>query len=540
MINIKNQKEFYKNLSPFELKDKLIKMASVRSDHMILNAGRGNPNWVATKAREAYFLLGNFALDEGRRNISSYGIAGLPMAEGIGERFVEFCRFNSERVGTQFLADSYKYVTEELGINGDAFVLEMSNGILGDNYPIPDRMLRISEKIVKTYINNTMFNSQPPLGNIDIFATEGGTAAMTYIFNTLKENFLINPGDKIAIGTPIFTPYLEIPVLNDYDLEIVEIKMQEELNWDFPDSELNKLNDPSIKAFFIVNPSNPTSTSLSCKTLAKIADLVNTSRKDLIILTDDVYGTFVDEFKSLSAVAPKNTILVYSYSKYYGCTGWRLGFIGINENNIIDEMIAELPKNKRQGIHNRYESISTKPDNIKFIDRLVADSRAVALNHTAGLSTPQQIMMMLFSLQELLDTNSHLYKKEVKDLIKVRYEALYNSLGVSAPELPCYTMYYTNINIFKLAQQRLGIDFANWLLNEHEPIDFVWNLAEKKGIVLMDGGGFAGPEMSVRVSLANLENTEYIKIGKGINDLLNEYHKEWHNKIVRYRYEKCI
>ncbi len=50
-------------------------------------------------------------------------------------------------------------------------------------------------------------------------------------------------------------------------------------------------------------------------------------RPDLILLTDDVYGTFVPGFRSLMGEFPKNTIGVYSYSKYFGCTGWRLGTI---------------------------------------------------------------------------------------------------------------------------------------------------------------------------------------------------------------------
>ncbi|NRT10582.1 hypothetical protein [Flavobacterium sp. 14A] len=52
-------------------------------------------------------------------------------------------------------------------------------------------------------------------------------------------------------------------------------------------------------------------------------------------------------------------------------------------------------------------------DGIKMIDRFVADSRSVALNHTAGLSTPQQIQMSLFSLATLIDTENK-YKKDVK------------------------------------------------------------------------------------------------------------------------------
>jgi aspartate 4-decarboxylase len=218
---------------------------------------------------------------------------------------------------------------------------------------------------------------------------------------------------------------------------------------------------------------------------------------------------------------------VYSYSKYFGATGWRLGVIGIYQNNVMDKMIADLPQAKRQELHQRYGTITTEPDSLKLIDRLVADSRAVALNHTAGLSTPQQVMMVFFSFQELLDRDSHLYRKEAQDLVRERFETLYNSLGVEPPQLTRYARYYTTIDIRELARTRHGNDFSQWMEDTHEPIDFVWRLAEEKEIVLMDGGGFDAPEMSVRVSLANLFMEDYEKIGQGISALLEEYRKEW-------------
>ena len=69
-----------------------------------------------------------------------------------------------------------------------------------------------------------------------------------------------------------------------------------------------------------MNPSNPPSVKIDDASLEYIAEIVK-ERADLIILTDDVYGTFADNFVSLFALAPKNTILVYSYSKYFGATG---------------------------------------------------------------------------------------------------------------------------------------------------------------------------------------------------------------------------
>jgi aspartate 4-decarboxylase len=60
----------YEKLGPFEIKDFLAKVASksaLENSISYLNAGRGNPNWVATEPREAFFLLGQFAVLECKR-----------------------------------------------------------------------------------------------------------------------------------------------------------------------------------------------------------------------------------------------------------------------------------------------------------------------------------------------------------------------------------------------------------------------------------------------------------------------------------------
>jgi aspartate 4-decarboxylase len=374
-----------------------------------------------------------------------------------------------------------------------------------------------------------MFKGKVLGGKFDLFATEGGTAAMDYIFSSLMENKLSHKGDKIALGVPIFTPYIEIPRLNDYKFEEINIVQDEEGWWQYPDSEIEKLSDPAIKAFFLVHPSNPTSVAMHPDSLKKIADLVKTKREDLILLTDDVYGTFVNDFKSLAAIAPYNTILVYSFSKYFGATGWRLGVIGLHENNIFDKMIADLPESDRQELHKRYSTVELDPDHMKLIDRMVADSRSVALHHTAGLSTPQQVLMTFFSLYCLMD-KTNAYKKEAQSIVKKRIETLYKAIGIPCPLNKYSANYYTIIDIPKLAQQRYSQDFRDWLVKTHEPIDFVWRLADEKEVVLMDGGGFDSPNMSVRVSLANLPDTAYAKIGKAISDLLAEYHKTFGGK----------
>src|SRR5262245_4507290 len=215
---------------------------------------------------------------------------------------------------------------------------------------------------------------------------------MCYVFDSLRENRLLRRGDTIAVGTPIFTPYIELPRLEDFAFKTVEIAQSRMAGnhhaWQYSDQEIDKLADPRVKAFFLVNPSNPASFAMDPATQARLVNLVRTRRPDLIVLTDDVYGTFSEGFRSLAADLPRNTILVYSYSKHFGCTGWRLGVVGIHQDNIFDEKLAALPGADRDALRARYASLTPTPEKLRFIDRLVADSRSVALNHTAGLSLP--------------------------------------------------------------------------------------------------------------------------------------------------------
>ncbi|SCU98774.1 Bifunctional aspartate aminotransferase and L-aspartate beta-decarboxylase [Cupriavidus necator] len=512
------------SLSPFELKDELIKLASSDAERLMLNAGRGNPNFLATVPRHGFWQLGLFAMRESERSFSYMpeGVGGFPRRDGIEERFNLFAREFADTPGVKFLAGAVSYVRDQLGLSAGDFLYEMCEGILACNYPVPDRMLKLSEVVVGQYIRKEMIGGHPFIGDFDLFAVEGGTAAMTYLFNTIRENHLLKAGDTIALGMPIFTPYIEIPELNDYQLVEVSVNADPESHWQYSKKELDKLRDPKVKAFFLVNPSNPPSVRMSDASLEYLASIVK-ERPDLIILTDDVYGTFADNFVSLFAMCPKNTILVYSFSKYFGATGWRLGVIATHRDNIFDLQIGKLPDAQRQQLNQRYSSITTEPQKLKFIDRLVADSRTVALNHTAGLSTPQQVQMVLFSLFSLMDTPDN-YKNAMKRLIRSRKAALYREIGI-APESddPNAVDYYTLLDIEQLGGKAIGPDFVKWVMNSVEPNELLFQLADEAGVVLLPGRGFGTRHPSGRVSLANLNEADYAKIGRSIRKLFEAY-----------------
>jgi len=508
-------------LSPFELKDALIQTA-LEGNKLMLNAGRGNPNFLATKPRHGFFQFGLFAMSEAERSyVYMDGVGGFPQREGIEARFELFARNNAGVPGVRFIEAAVSYVRDQLGMSAGDFIYEMCEAILGCNYPVPDRMLRMTERIVGNYLHREMIGTYPFVGHFDMYAVEGGTAAMTYLFGSLKANHVIKEGDTIALGMPIFTPYIEIPHLAEFNLVELTIDAPQSNNWQYTKKELDKLLDPKVKAFFLVNPSNPPSVKIDDKTLAYIAEIVK-KRPDLIILTDDVYATFADNFTSLFAICPYNTILVYSFSKYFGATGWRMGVVATHKNNVIDELIARLPEKTALQLDERYNSISTAPRSIKFIDRLVADSRTVALNHTAGLSTPIQAQMSLFSLFSLMDEAGS-YKAQMKRIVLRRKEALYRELGLPMPYDANSVRYYHLLDLESLATQMHGEEFSKWLLKRLKPNEALFRLAEETGVILLPGKGFGTAHPSGRVSLANLNEYDYANIGRAIRKMASEY-----------------
>ena len=125
-------------LSPFELKDLFIKEAkesSRKSQATMLNAGRGNPNWIATTPREAFFLLGKFALGEARRSRDEpgVGLAGMPAAAGIGKRLKAFLAANSREPGAALLEGTFDYGVKDLGFDPVCWCCHTASKCAEDN-----------------------------------------------------------------------------------------------------------------------------------------------------------------------------------------------------------------------------------------------------------------------------------------------------------------------------------------------------------------------------------------------------------------------
>jgi len=519
--------------SPFEIKNLLKQKAgdgcaaakSRGETARVLDAGRGNPDFLNSTVRYAIAALVQFAAETAEVGSDVPDLGFRVEHGGLAEKLKAFAERGTETRGARFLRDALAFAEAQLGMDADEVAFELVDGIQGDYYPEPPRIFPVTEAIVTLYLNRVVFSGRPPQGRFRLFATEGATGAMVYLFNSLQINKALNPGDHIAIMTPIFSPYLEIPVLREYALVPVYIESSEELGWQIPDEEISKLADPRVKALFMVNPTNPTSVSLDANSVTKIAETIRTHNRDMIVISDTVYASFVDEYHDLSALIPENTFGVYSFSKYFGVTGWRLGVVMIHDDCVVDRIISGLSKRDQAILDMRYRLTSTQPEAIPFYERLEMDSRDVALAHTGGISGPQQVAMCLFALFELMDTG-FAYKKAIQGILKERWSALFASLGLPAPDGSNLTRYYATIDLLRLAGAMHGREFAAHLA-EGPALEFLFRLAETQYTICLPGQGFAGPAWSLRVALANIKEADCTAIGQAIRAVMDGYHKQF-------------
>jgi aspartate 4-decarboxylase len=512
-------------LGPFELRHRLLELAARRDPRAVLDAGRGTPDWIALAPRAAFFLLGEFAIGDAARAPLGPDLGGVPPRPGIAQRLSDFLAARPASLARTLIEQGVALARDAHRIEPDALVSEWVDGVLGDRYPTPVRMLAHAEVLVRAHLAATLLGGDTDAGRLDLFAVEGASAGITYVFQSLVHAGLLAPGDRIAIGTPVFAPYLEVPRLPEYRFETLMLRQDATRGWRYPAAEIERLADPRVRAFVAVNPSNPTSTAIDPETLEQVGRIVR-ARPELIVITDDVYAPFVRGFRSLATAAPRNTVLLYSFSKFWGATGLRLGVVALHADNALDARLRDADGVAPQAATRRYGALSMQPSALKLIDRMAADSRAVGLNHTAGLSTPQQVQMTLFALDALLDVEGR-RAGATAALLARRWRALFEGLGQAPPDHPGLTRYYATIDVPAIARARHGAAFADWLRGHHEPVDVVVRLAAEHGIVVLDGRGFDAPAMSVRVSLANLPDEAYRAIGRAISRLVDAYHRRW-------------
>jgi len=167
-----------------------------------------------------------------------------------------------------------------------------------------------------------------------VVTTGGGTALM----ETLMA--LVEPGEAILIPDPAWPNYEMMAAA----LNAAVLRYPLEQTRDFEpdlDALAQLARDPRAKVLLVNSPGNPTGAVWPRQTLEQVLEIARAA--DLYLLSDEVYEEIIFEGEHVSPASMDGegrVISVFSASKTYAMTGWRLGYLVASP--ALAELIAKV------------------------------------------------------------------------------------------------------------------------------------------------------------------------------------------------------
>jgi aspartate/methionine/tyrosine aminotransferase len=160
-----------------------------------------------------------------------------------------------------------------------------------------------------------------------IAVTSGASAALL-----LACAATMDPGDRVIMADPSYPCNRQL--VQTFGAEVVTIPTTAATRFQLDANSVEQAWDAHTRAVMIATPSNPTGTSVPFAELTAICDLARSRGAWRIV--DEIYLNLSDPAadgtrpQSVLSTDP-DAIVINSFSKYFGMTGWRLGWAVVPE-----------------------------------------------------------------------------------------------------------------------------------------------------------------------------------------------------------------
>jgi aspartate aminotransferase len=209
------------------------------------------------------------------------------------------------------------------------------------DYPPP---LKVKEELAKIYDNKRYHYTEisglsqlrqaisKKFANIvpeQVLVTPGGRFAVFCAISSL-----LNSGDEIINIEPSWPAYKECADFIGAKTRVLKTTLEDK--WAPNLKMLENLININTKMIILNYPNNPTGKILDAHLLEKIVSIAR--EYNLFILSDEVYSDYsFGQYNSILDYQYDKSIMISSFSKTYGMTGFRVGY-GIGNPNIISQM----------------------------------------------------------------------------------------------------------------------------------------------------------------------------------------------------------
>jgi aspartate/methionine/tyrosine aminotransferase len=150
-------------------------------------------------------------------------------------------------------------------------------------------------------------------------------------------------GDRVALARPGYPAYRNI--LSAVDLSVVELDCGPAERFQPTLAQLEAAHaEAPLAGLVVASPANPTGTMIPPVELAAIARWC--ADRDVRLVSDEIYHgiVFGDSFGSCTWATDRSGLVVSSFSKFWGMTGWRLGWMLVPDDLIdtVDALAGNL------------------------------------------------------------------------------------------------------------------------------------------------------------------------------------------------------
>lgn len=160
------------------------------------------------------------------------------------------------------------------------------------------------------------------VGRDDVVVSAGAGHALFAVYRALCD-----PGDMVLAPDPGWPNYGTIASLTGAEFERYPLIREDGFSPDF--DALGGLLDmhPNVKMIVINTPGNPTGAVWGEEILARLVELCRIH--DVYLISDECYEaiTFGEPHISPATLDSERTVSVFSVSKTYAMTGWRVGYV---------------------------------------------------------------------------------------------------------------------------------------------------------------------------------------------------------------------
>ena len=201
----------------------------------------------------------------------------------------------------------------------------LDNDLDAGKYTLPGGLLELREQVVIEHFKKTGIKVD---ADKHVMISSGNMQGLNTLFHTV-----LDPGDEIILTDPCFASHIQqIKLFNGTP---VYWPLREESNWELDVDKLPELITNKTQAIVLVSPSNPTGKIFSKGELIKVGLIAK--ENNILVIIDDPYSDFLyenhEQYFNLSSVEElkEHIVYLYSFSKAYAMSGWRLSYMVMPE-----------------------------------------------------------------------------------------------------------------------------------------------------------------------------------------------------------------